>query len=250
MAKKITILRVTRRTKDAVKEMDYLNKLDEPEREWMEVFLAGYYGADTNAQAALTGNIAKARKLSRETSRANHAYSRDIYNKFVRLSLTSASEEEIEGSEADEFPQLNSGDFQHYKCARCLKKAEGCHCPVRQRNKPYGVEDWIPAVTCPETAYAEAEEALNAKAYDLLPYGDNPTDLVPGRKVLICLPHHYLKDRPGTVRAYRIWTDEYLIEAERQGLKHRDGTQAPTTFCWVKPTGLKKFKLASKHKDA
>ncbi len=253
MAKRLKILRITRRTKDAVKEIDYVDQLSDTETQWMEIFLAGYYGNDTEAQAALTSTAKDARAFGRAAGRENNAYSRDMSNKFVRLSLK--SETEI-GDEADceEFPTMKSSEFHFYKCTRCLKKADGCRCPSKQRNKPYGIEDWAPAVTSPETAYAEAEEALNTKAYDLLPYGDNPpaADLIPGRKVVICLPHHYLKDRPGTVQAYRVWTNEYLIEAERAGLKHRDGTMSSTTLCWVKPAGLKLFKpsLASKHKDA
>jgi hypothetical protein len=241
--KRLKILRVTRRTKEAVQDIDYADQLNEAETEWMEVFLAGYYGNDECAQVALTGSATEMRKMRRKTNAANGAYNRDVTNRYVRMSLS----EQEDGDAGTErlYPLIDSKDFKHYRCTRCCKKADACRCPAKQRNKPYGMEDYVPAETSPEDMYLdEIDQATREKAYDLLPYGTNPDGLKPGHKVIVCLPHHYLKDQSGTVLAFRRWTNEYLIEADRPGLKHRDGTQSRTTLCWVRPEGLKRAQLS------
>jgi hypothetical protein len=240
---RLKVLRVTKRAKDAVRDIDYADKLNEAEREWMEVFINAHYSNDTDSQFALARNSKRAKEWGREVSRANNAFGRDLANKFTRLALPTEDAETGEEAAADaQALTRTSENFTHYKCTRCLKKAPLCQCPAK-RAQPYGIEDYIPAETSFEDAMTELDQLAREKAYDLLPYGTNPEGLKVGHKVVICLPHHYLKDRTGTVLAYRKWTNEYLIEADRPGLKHRDGSQSPTTLCWVRPEALKRPKL-------
>jgi hypothetical protein len=241
---RLKVLRITRRAKDAVRDIDYADKLNEAEREWMEVFINAHYSNDTDSQFALARNSKQAREWQLAVSRANNAYGRDMANKFTRLALPVEDQEEGEETAADaQALDRTSVNFPHYKCSRCLKRADACYCPSK-RAQPYGITDYLPAETSFEEALTEVELASRERAFDLLPYGTNPPDLKPGHKVVICLPHHYLKDRTGTVVAYRRWTNEYLIEADRPGLKHRDGSQSKTTLCWVRPEALKRAKLS------
>ncbi len=240
--KRLKVLRETKRARDAVRDIDYAGKLGEAEREWMEIFIAGHYSNDSAAQVALTGSVPAAKAWSKKVNRANKDSSKDVANRSIRLSFAPTSD--VEGEEVREYPAISSADFQHYRCTRCCKRSDGCKCPAVQRHKPYGMEDYLPTETSLEEAFADATEALTEKAYDLLPYGTNPEGLKPGHKVDVCLPHHYLKDRSGTVVTYRKWDDTYLIDADRPGLKGRDGTpQAPTTLCWISPKALKRHQL-------
>jgi hypothetical protein len=191
------------------RDIDYAHKLTTFDREWLRQFLFD---------------------LPKDASDY-----RDITSQFRQVpgmnSVAGASSVEDE----DGSDRAESTQFAFYRCPRCRKREE-CSCPQRQRGQPYGIADWHGLVGSPEEAMlaAEQEEALS-----LLPYGTAPEHLAWGVKVKICLPRHYLNKCLGHVRAYRVWTDQYLIEAERPGRAGEDGTRSATTMCWVLPMGLK-----------
>jgi len=239
---KLNVLRITKRAKDAVRDIDYADKLSKPEREWMEIFIAANYSNDVEGLTILQPNKAKARAWGKAVSGANNSSCRDMANKHTRLSLPAAGEEGADEEQAS--LDRTSANFSFYKCGRCLKRGDTCVCPAK-RAQPYGKEDYMPTEISVEDALInEIDRAKHEAAFDLLPYGTNPPDLKPGHKVVICLPQHYLKDRTGTVVEYRKVSGEYLIAADRPGLKHRDGSQAPTTQVWVRPEALKRAKLS------
>jgi hypothetical protein len=240
---RLKVLRITRRAKNAVADIDYADKLSTEERVWMEIFVAANYSNDTDALDLLATGPKQRKSWAKSVSAANHAFGRDLSNKHTKLRFPVDGAEDEGAEETDAALTRSSNNFKFYKCARCLKRGDDCRCPTK-RAQPYGREDYMLAETSVEDAYSEADAALNEKAYDLLPYGTNPQDLKVGHKVVICLPHHYLKDRTGTVKEFRKLTGEYLIAADRAGLKHRDGSQSTVTLCWVRPEGLKRAKLS------
>lgn len=226
--------RFTKRSAEAVKDIDYADKLSPDESAWLATFVDGHYSNDAGAQAALETDPEARKEWSREANRATYMRRCDVMLRHKRSALIDGDIERNLEWEGEVAP-----DFESWQCPVCYQKP--CVCPERSRSSTYGAEDYMPADVSVEDALAEAIDARSAEDRECLPYGTNPQNLCPGHQVIICLPSHYLKDRQGVVLAYRKWTNQYLIEADRPGLRDRDGTASPKTLCWVRPEGLKRF---------
>lgn len=215
-------IRGKKKWRDARRDTPYLSDLPEADREYLEAFLDAEYGNDYTAQVALAGSEEKAKQWQRDVNAASYADRTDVMFAMKRVG----------------FQSVLAKDEGEYR-------SMGPEGPVEEplQNAPrYTAADYMPAPP------ADAEEALaaaldaTAEEAQYLPYGDSPKGLMPGHRVLICLPAHYLKDRTGTVRAYRPWTEDYLIEADRPARRGRDGPGAKTTWAWIPHAGLKRVK--------
>ncbi len=228
----LKVLRVTKRAKEASSDIDYADKLSESDREWMEIFLAGHYSNDADCQVALSGSKRKAKEWSSDVNAANYADSADVSSRFMMLPHTSADED--------------GGGFTKplltrpaERCPRCGRHGTRCECAPVKLATGYSPSDYQASGESPEDAYIDR---IDAETSAKEPYGTSPQDLKQGHRVVICLPQHYLKDRSGTVLAFRPWTGDYLIEADRPALRNRDSATPQTTLCWVAPHGLKRLR--------
>lgn len=224
--------------KETVADIDYYAKLTPKEREWLDTFIMATAGNDMDAQDRLADTPAKFSRLYKSSYEAAHARERDIMTVFTRV----PNEIEPDDDALNEVAKIRSNVLEHYKCSRCLSKPDECECPTRQRNQPYGREDYVPVEENEDHLLAVIDVKRRIAAYDLLPYGNNPTDLRPGHTVQICLPLHLFKDAWGLVRAYRKDDDKYLIEVKsKRGLRDRDGTVPKEICVWVSPKGLRRY---------
>ncbi len=240
--------RSRRAVRDLIDEIDYVAKLTQAEKEWLEVFVDATAGNNMDAQAALTGTPERFRKLYTEVYQEHNARARDMANKFTRAPFIDG--ESMDADNGDEWMinmlvQAKSEFFEHYRCSRCLARASTCVCPKRERNSPYCMEDYTPVELTEDDMVNALDIKKRIQAYDLLPYGNSPKDLSTGHPVQICLPHHLFKDAWGYVIDYRATDGSYLIDIKsRSGLRDRDGVKPDKITMWVKPEGLKRYRPA------
>lgn len=246
MGKKLEGNTYRRAVRELIADIDYVGKLSEAEREWLEVFIDATAGNNTDAQAALTGTPKKFEKLYAECYAESNARGRDLMGKFSRAPFLESPDSSV-GEEDDwtieAMAKTRSEFFKHYRCSRCLAPAEKCDCPRRQRNSPYGMEDYTPIEECEDTMIAAVDAKRRIAAYDLLPYGDNPPGLKVGHAVKVCLPHHLFKNAWGVVIDVRPAENSYLVEVRsKHGLRDRDGELPKQALCWVPGEGLKRYR--------
>lgn len=237
--KKAKIISVRASAHNDAQDADYLDKLNDQDMRWYEVFIETTSAGNRDAALAL-GLDPKAE--SKYASDRYQAHNRDITSKYRRYTYHDDTNEQ-QGITALQ----NAIPDETFRCARCLKQ-RACQCPAVQRHQPYGPKDWQQAASDPEKAYIESSKILREKAFDLLPYGDNPMGLQPGHLVKICLPQHYLRDRVGEVVDYREMDQAYLIRVARPALKDPENSgmiTPPFTMCYVKGSGLTRFKPSS-----
>jgi hypothetical protein len=244
MAAKLDGNRSRRAVRDMIDDIDYVSKLSEAEKEWLEIFVAAVAGNDDNAQAALSPTPDKFRQLYLAISREHNARRRDLMGVYSKAPYV---EQAAPGFENDEWTieamsHVRSEFFKHYRCSRCLAPADKCACPRRQRNKPYGIEDYTPMEESEDTMIAAIDVKRRIQAYDLLPYGTNPQGLRSGQPVQICLPMHLFKDAWGILLGQR-QDGKWLVEVKsRRGLRDRDGSAPETITVWVAGEGLRRYR--------
>ena len=224
MTKSYRCLKMRKRRHEAGRDVyAYLKALPEAEREWMEIFLDAEYGADSAAQMALSPDAAYKKQWASESNHANYADRTDLTQRMRR-----------------------TGDYvltrRDEGRAMPLDPTPNVFPPNPERVAGYSPADYAPSDPSESTedAMIDAIDAMTAEERSMKPYGFRPRNLKPGHFVQVCLPAHYLKDRIGTVLAYRPWTNDYLIEANRRTYKNRDGSSKPTTLCWVSPDALRR----------
>lgn len=234
-----------RAVRELIGDIDYVAKLNEAEREWLEVFVAATAGNNMDAQAALTGTPERFRKLYLTVAGEHNARNRDIASKFTRVKFEDELDDNGENGNTliSALVQARSDIFQHYRCDRCLLRADKCVCPKRQRYSTYGLEQYFQIEESDERAIARIDLKRRMQAFDLLPYGENPKDLQPGNVVKICLPYHLFKDAWGHIVEYRPMDGKYLVRVmSKKGLRDRDGAAPKEITMWVAPTGLSKYR--------
>jgi len=188
----------------------------------MEVFLDAEYSNLFEAQTALTGDHAKAKAWQSDVNAAAYAERTDLTHNLKRVAYETVVAQ-------DEGVPLTVGP-------------SGPAVKPSIRAPKYSAADYMPAPPAsPEEALAGLLDGT-AEDSQFEPYGTSPEGLMPGHKVVICLPAHYLKDRTGIVRAYRQWTGDYLIEADRPARRGKDGPGASTTWAWIPLAGLRRRK--------
>ena len=211
-----------KRQRDARKDTPYLRNLPEAEREYMLTFLDAEYGNLYDAQLALSGNLEQAKAWQSDVNAAAYSARTDatFHMKQVGFGALAA---------LDDGAKLELGP-------------PGPAVKPSIRAPKYSAADYMPAPPAsPEEALAGLLDGT-AEDSQFEPYGTSPEGLMPGHKVVICLPAHYLKDRTGIVRAYRQWTGDYLIEADRPARRGKDGPGASTTWAWIPLAGLRRRK--------
>ena len=188
----------------------------------METFLDAEYSNVHEAQVALAGDVAKAKAWQSDVNAAAYAERTDATFNLKRVAFEAIVAQD-EG------------------CYRTMGPP-GPAAKSAIRAPKYSAADYMPAPPAsPEDAFAAFLEGT-AEDNQFQPYGDSPEGLAPGHRVVICLPAHYLKGRTGIVRAYRQWTGDYLIEADRPARRGKDGPGASTTWAWVPLAGLRRRK--------
>lgn len=201
----------------------YLKTLPEAEREWLEIFLDAEYGADSNAQMALSPDEGYKKQWASETNHANYVDRTDLTQRMRRTGdCVLARRDEGRAMPLDPTPNVFPQN--------------------PERVAGYSPADYAPAGPSDsiEDMLIDAIDASTAEERSLVPYGCNPRNLKPGHYVQVCMPAHYLKDRAGRVLAYRPWTNDHLVEVFRRTKKDRDGGSQPTTLCWVSPLALRR----------
>lgn len=236
--------RRSKRAREALDDVDYAHKLNAEEQDWLRMFLRGTTAGSLDDMAELVGHDKrKLAKLSQEIAAERDASERDLMTTCVNVRELSPDNEEFEDA-ADK-------TLYSVRCDRCLKLSNRCTCPARQRHPRYSPQDYQGVPRDEDVMLGELDLKRRMQAYDLLPYGTSPRDLEQGHTVKICLPMHALKEGWGYVLDYRPMTDEYLIRVmDRVGLKDKDGKEPKAVVCWVKPSGLRRFKLQACAKDS
>ena len=211
-----------KRRRDARKDTPYMRDLPEAEREYMEIFLDAEYGNQYDAQVALAGDVTQAKAWQSDVNAAAYSARTDAAFNMKQIGFKALAALD-DGAELDLGPP-------------------GPAAKPSIRAPKYSVADYMPAPPAsPEDTFAAFLEGT-AEDNQFQPYGDSPEGLAPGHRVVICLPAHYLKGRTGVVRAYRQWTGDYLIEADRPARRGKDGPGATTTWAWVSLAGLRRRK--------